>query len=48
MAFIDPPDPTQQHLINVVARGFREARDQWSIFQYVEANLYQTFSSDAT
>ena len=48
MSLIDPPDPTQQHLIDVVARGFREAGNQWPIFQYVEAQLDEWFTSEAT
>ena len=48
MTLIDPSDPTQQHLIDVVARGFREAGNQWPIFQYVEAQLDEWFTSEAT
>ena len=48
MALTDPPDSTQQHLIDVVGRGFREAGDQWPIFQYVEAQLDAWFSVEAT
>jgi hypothetical protein len=48
MTLIDQPDPTQQHLIDVVARGFREAGNQWPILQYVEAQLDEWFTSEAT
>jgi hypothetical protein len=48
MTLIVQPDATQQHLIDVVARGFREAGNQWPIFQYVEAQLDEWFTSEAT
>ncbi|MGC2487037.1 MAG: hypothetical protein WA359_12430 [Acidimicrobiales bacterium] len=48
MALTDPPDPIQQHLIDMVARGFREADNNWPIFQYVEAELDEWFSSEAS
>jgi len=48
MALTNPPDATQQHLIDVVARGFGLAGGQWPIFQYVEAQMDDQFSVEAT